>query len=41
VVLKLLCECAGPFCVEQEAVERRRYEAMREDGEPVLTPLHR
>jgi hypothetical protein len=40
-VLTLLCECAGPFCVEQVAVERRRLMAMRESGEPVLSPLHR
>jgi hypothetical protein len=40
-VLTLLCECAGPSCVEQVAVERRRFRAMRENGEPVLSPLHR
>lgn len=40
-VLTLLCECAAPFCVEQVAVERRRFMAMREDGESVLSPLHR
>lgn len=40
-VLTLLCECAGPFCVEQVDVERRRFLAMRENGESVLSPLHR
>jgi hypothetical protein len=39
--LTLLCECAGPLCVEQVAVERRRFMAMRESGEAVLSPLHR
>ena len=36
VVLTLLCECAGPSCVERVAVVRRRFEIMREQGEPVL-----
>lgn len=40
-VLKLLCECAGPFCVEQVTIERRRFRAMRGSGEPVLAPQHR
>jgi hypothetical protein len=39
-VLTLLCECAGPRCVERVTVERRRFVAMRENGEPVLAPLH-
>lgn len=38
---EVLCECAAPFCVEQVTVERRRFMAMREDGESVLSPLHR
>jgi hypothetical protein len=40
-VLTLLCECAGPFCAERVTLERRRFRAMRENGEPVLAPLHR
>ena len=40
-VLTVLCECAAPFCVEQVAVERRRFMAMREKGESVVSPLHR
>ena len=40
-VLTLLCECAGPSCVEQVAVERRRLMAMRENDKPVLAPRHR
>jgi hypothetical protein len=39
-VLTLLCECAGPFCMEQVTIERRRFTAMREAGEPLLAPLH-
>jgi hypothetical protein len=39
-VLTLLCECAGPLCVERVTVVRRRFLAMRENGEPVLAPLH-
>jgi hypothetical protein len=37
-VLTLLCECAGPLCAARVAVERRRFRAMRESGEPVLAP---
>jgi hypothetical protein len=39
-VLTLLCECAGPRCAEQVAVERGLFTAMRENGEPVLDPSH-
>ena len=37
----LLCECAEPFCVEQVALVRGHFLAMRENGEPVLAPRHR
>jgi hypothetical protein len=39
-VLTLLCECAGPLCVERVTVVPRHFAAMRENGEPVLAPLH-
>ena len=39
-VLTLLCECAGPLCVERVTVGPQRFVAMRENGEPVLAPLH-
>jgi hypothetical protein len=39
-VLTLLCECAGPRCAERVAVERRRFSAKRENGQPVLAPSH-
>jgi len=39
-VLTLLCECAGPLCAERVAVELRHFNAMRENGQPVLAPSH-
>ncbi len=39
--LTLLCECARPYCAEQVVVARERFTALREQGEPVLAPLHR